>query len=296
MSLPQNHEEQYLMGDRAYREISSRLTGYPLAQQILQEVYDFYGHYLSYIESEDFTSTIFTINLQHEPIALKSAEIQLQLGTDLLAEALAHELLHLRLPMLGFPLAELIQIPFQLDYFAQDFLGMGHWVLNLIQHEINFQSFQTLGFDKNYFLCKLAEPIDYREMLFSRLPQEGYVAEVGFPWWCLEYLKYWMSARHGGSQEYMGYAQDALDWGSQLHPELRHTTAEMHRWFEKGAFKDPHQYPRQINWLLGLMRIPKFTGWVILEFSESKKPMAVRLESIGVRSDGRDRAMSVLPF
>jgi hypothetical protein len=276
MSLPEIHREQYLVGERAYREISSKLLSYPDAQRLLQEVYTFYGDRLSYTESRDFTSTIFTIYLQHEPVALKSAEIQLQLGTDLLAEPLAHELLHLRLPAFGFPLVEMVEVPLYLNGYARDFLQMGHWVVNLVQHEITFQSFISLGFDPVHFLARTDGPFDYQR--FSKPnPRNGYPEEVDFPRWCIEYLRHTFTARHGGNPEHLRYAQEALDWGSQLYPELKAVTDEMLGCFEDGAFKDPGQYPREVNSLLELMGIPKFTGWVILEFSESKNPMAVRL-------------------
>ena len=280
MSLFQGREEQYLIGDRAYREISSKLLGYPVAQKLLQEVYDFYGHYLSYIESRDFTSTIFTIHLQHDPIALESAEIQLELGADLLAEPLAHELLHLRLPTLGFPLVEMVEVPLHLNYYARDFLEMCHWVVNLVQHEINFHRFIALGFDKKYFLAKAEEPVDYGKF-FNPKSRNGYPEEVDFPRWCIEYLRHSFTARHGGNRESLRYAQDALDWGSRLYPELKQITDEINGWFEKGAFKDPRQYPQEVNSLLELMRIPKFTGWVLLEPSAPRMPVAVRLEVTG---------------
>ena len=275
-SLFQRPEDRHLIGDRACRVISSRLLGYPAAQQLLQEVHDFYGDYLSYIESRDFTSTIFTIHLQHDPVALKSAEIQLQLGADLLAEPLAHELLHLRLPAFGFPLVEMIEVPLYLNDYARDFLEMGHWVVNLVQHEITFQSFIALGFDPGHFLARAEEPIDYGKF-FNPKPWNGYPEEVDFPRWCIEYLRHAFTARHGGSREHLQYAQDALNWGSRLYPELRRTTDEINGWFESGVFKDPHQYPREVNLLLELMWIPQFTAWVNLEFSEFKEPMAVRL-------------------
>ena len=295
MSLFQRQPKRHLIGGSAHREISSKLWGYPAAQQLCREVYLFYGNYLSYIDSWDFSSTTFAINLQHDPIALKSAEIKLQLGTDRVAEALAHELLHLRLPMLGFPLGELVWIPLQLDHYAQDFLGMSQWVLNLVQHEIIFRSFTALGFDQKYFLAALVKPIDYRK-LFDRKSQSGYAREVDFPRWCIAYLGNLFSARHGGNEDCMRYAQEALDWGSLLHPELKRVTVAISRWFEKGAFKDPRQYPRQVNLLLELMGIPKYNGWVILEFSESQKPIAFRLETIVAGSDGLDKAISILPF
>ena len=280
--MSENRPEQYLFGDRAYREISSKLLGYPVAQQLLQEVYGFYGHYLSYSESPDFASTIFTIYLQHEPLALKSAEIQLQSGTDLLAESLAHELLHLRLPMLGFPLVEMVEVPLYLNDYARDFLEMGHWVVNLVQHEINFRSFISLGFDPGRFLSRSEEPIDYQRF-FDLKFHDGCAEEVDFPRWCIECLRHMFTARHGGSVEHSTYARDALYWGARLYPELIPATDTIEKWFEKGAFKDPGQYPREVNCLLGLMGIPQFTGWVLLQPSAPRMPVAVRLESMNAR-------------
>ena len=295
MLLFQRQQKQHLVGASAHREILSKLGGYPSAQQLSREVYRFYGDSLSFIESSDFSCTAFALNLQHEPIALKSAEIKLQLGTGRVAEALAHELLHLRLPMLGFPLGESVWIPLQLDHYVANFLGMSQWVLNLVQHEINFQSFIELGFDKKHFLSKPVKPINYRKR-FSRRPQNGPVEEIDFPRWCIAYLGHLFTARHGGNEDSMGYAQEALDWGSRLHAELKRISDAINNWFALGAFKDPCQYPRQVNRLLELMRIPQYTGWVILEFSEAQKPVAVRLEDIGVCYDGLDVTFSALPF
>jgi len=277
------------IGGNAHREISSRLRGYPAAQRLSQEVYEFYGNSLSYIESREFTSTIYALHLQHDPIALKSAEIQLQLGTDRIAESLAHELLHLRMPMVGFPLGELVEIPFQLDRYAQFILGMCHWVVNIVHHEIFFQRFIALGFDKKRFLAKPAMQIDYGNLVKGR-PDKVHTEKAGFPRWCIEYVSHWVTARHSGSGNYLRYAQDALDRGSQLHPELKQTAGEIGRWFEAGTFKDPRQYPRQVNLLLNLMRIPRFTGWVILELSEPGKPRAVRLDTDGIRTGILDKA------
>ena len=184
--------------------------------------------------------------------------------------------------MLGFPLVEMVEVPLHLDPYARDFLEMGHWVVNLVQHEINFHTFIALGFDKKHFLAQAGELIDY-EKFFDPKSQNEYPEEVDFPRWCIEYLRHSFTARHGGSKECLRYAQDALDWGSRLYPELKQITDEINGWFANGAFKDPRQYPREVNSLLGLMRIPKFSGWVILAFSDSKKPMAVRLSNEGGR-------------
>ena len=269
--------DRIFLGFEAQHKIFQRLSGFPLAQQLSREVYDFYGNHLVYIESTNFSSTIFTLRLHHQPLLLKSAEIHLQLGTNRTAEALAHELLHLHLFILGFPLGEIVQIPFPFDHYAQEFLGMCHWVLNLIQHELNYQSFVALGFDKNHFLGRSDDPIDYRKRLSPEY-QNGYPAQVDFPRWCMDYLRHFFVARHGGDENSLDLAQDVLTWGSRLYPQLRQVIAEIRKWFEIGAFKVPSQYPNQVNFLLELMGIPKFIGWARLELSYQKTPVAVRLE------------------
>jgi hypothetical protein len=264
-------------GVEAQHEICQRLYSFPLAQQLSCDVYDFYGDHLVLIESSNFPSTIFTLRIQHQPILLESAEIQLQLGTDRVGEALAHELLHLQLFILGFPLGEMVQIPLPLAPYAGDLIGMCHWVLNLVQHEINYQNFIALGFDKNHFLVKSNEVIDYQKRFSSEF-QNRIPAQVEFPRWCIEYLRHFSTAVHGGGRESLDKAQDALVWGSRLYPHLRVIAVEIRKWFEMGAFKDPSQYPLQVNALLGLMTIPKFTGWARVELSHLKKPIAVRLD------------------
>jgi hypothetical protein len=272
-----NPAEHSFLGSEAQREICGRLSGYPLAQQLSRDIHNFYGDHLHFVESRNFTSTLFTIRLQHQPIALKSAEIRLQSETDRVAEALAHELLHLRLFSLGFPLGEFIQIPVAFDPYAREFIGMCHWVLNAVQHEMNYQNFIALGFDKNHFLVRSNAVMNYRERFRPEL-HNSVPAQVEFPRWCIEYLSHFSTARHGGGGESLDQAQDALFWGSRLYPRLRVVTAEIRKWFEEGLFKEPAKYPGQVNFLLELMGIPKFTGWARIELSHQKKPMAVRLE------------------
>jgi hypothetical protein len=274
-SPPLRPAEHTFLGAEAQHEIFKRLSGFPRAQQLSREIYAFYGEYLGFIESKSFTSSIFTIRLQHQPIALESAEIQLQSATGRATEALAHELLHLRLFMLGFPLGEIVQIPFPFIPYARDLIGMCHWVLNMVQHEMNYPAFRALGFDKNHFIERSDEVIDYQRPL---RPGSQAPARLDFPRWCIEYLRHFSTARHGGGEKHLDLAQDALAFGSRLYPRLRLVTAEIKKWFETGVFNDPAKYPSQVNFLLELMGIPKFTGWARIGLSDIKKPMAVRLE------------------
>jgi hypothetical protein len=284
-----------LTGDSAYRRIFSQLRGFPAAQQLSQDVYDFYGNCLSYTESSDFTSTLYVIQLLHDPIALQSADIQLQLGTGRTVEALTHELLHLSLPMLGFPLGELVTVPLHFDHYAHLLLGRCNWIVNVVQHEINFQTFAALGFNKQDFLAKRVIPRADRKLLKST-SENNHIGGGDFSRWCMEYIGHWLNARHGGGNDHLLCAQDTLHRGSRVHPELKQTVAEIDQWFEAGAFKDPDQYPRQMNLLLELMRIPKYTGWVILKRCEAGKTIAVRLDAKEICSasckDCKDRSFT----
>ena len=120
--------------------------------------------------------------------------------------------------------------------------------------------------------------MDYRKRLKSNC-RNLHADDVDFSGWCIEYIRHLFSARHGGSKDHLRSPQDALIWGSRLHPELKQTAAQIDGWIETGAFKDPDQYPRQVNVLLELMRIPKYTGWVILMHCEAGKTIAVRLDA-----------------
>jgi hypothetical protein len=183
--------------------------------------------------------------------------------------------------MLGFPLGELVKVPLHLDPYAQVFLSMCNWVVNIVHHEINFQGFMALGFDAKDFLARDVTSMGYRNS-FGSSSQDGAAGEVDFSWWCMEYVRHLVSARHGGGQDHLRHAQAALHQGSRFHAELKQTAAEMERWLETGAFRDPDQYPRQVNLLLDFMRIPPFTGWVTLKASEQHRPVAARLDPGGI--------------
>jgi hypothetical protein len=271
--------EKEFIGEEAHREICSKLSARPPAQELAAEVYGFYGNYLRLIESRRFSSTIYTVRLQHEPLALQSAEIQLRLGTDRAPEALAHELLHLRLFTLGFPLGEIIEIPFPFACYSREYIGLCHWALNLVQHEINYDDFVALGFDRNNFLVRSDEDIGSGQRVKPG-GQNGYPCEIDFTLWCFEYLRHFFSARHGGGGDSLRQARQALDLGCRLYPELGEVATEIILWFDIGAYKDPCHYLDQINISFDLMRIPRFTGWAKLELSRPKKPTAVRFVAL----------------
>ena len=265
-----------LWGDTAAKPITERLRGAPGACALASEVIAFYGDCLWYQESSLLPSSLFEIRLQHHPIGLKYARIGLRLGTDRTAEALSHELLHLRLGMLGYPMGELVRIPHKMVSYADHFMGMHAIVGNLLHHELMFETFLDLGFKEDRFLAPEPAP-DYAALTPKLLLSRGYATELGFPWWCLEYFRHWVSMRHGDGVRSGVYADNAIRWASCLHPEIAEAADGMRRIVESGTLRDVGEYPHLVNRLLKLMGIPTYTRWVKLNAGRYGLPMAVKV-------------------
>jgi hypothetical protein len=261
-------------GRAAQDAIFSRLGTRRKALNLAAEVSDFYGEYLRYHEDSDFASSRYTINLRHEPIALRYARVQLQLGTQRTIEALTHELLHLRLSMGDYLIGERIWIPYQLSCYAGQFIGMHSIVGNLIQHELMFDRFLELGFGRSGFIAHSPLTLDYRSLAQRATPFMGYVEEIGFPWWCVEFFRHWLSERHGGGAESSAYADSALYWGSGVHPELPETANRIRELIDSREIRDAKLFPYRVNALLELMRLPKYTKWATITTDSNGKPTA----------------------
>jgi hypothetical protein len=265
-----------LRGDAAAGRIMERLSDTPKARAMASEVISFYGDRLRYQESPVLPSSLFEIRLQHYPIGLECARIGLRLGTGRTAEALSHELLHLRLAMLGYPMGELVRIPRGMIPYADHLMGMHAIVGNLLHHELIFEAFLDLGFKEDQFLSPESPP-DY-EALIPRLLLfwGGYAAELEFPWWCVEYFGHWLSMRHGHKKRSGIYADDAIRWASRHHPEIAEVTDGMRKIVESGKLRDVGEYPHLVNRLLKLMRIPRYTRWVNIIPGRHGLPTAVK--------------------
>ncbi|MCW5784038.1 MAG: hypothetical protein KIT39_12065 [Nitrospirales bacterium] len=268
-----------IRGGNAYQAILSKLRENPLAQKMAKGVYEFYGDFLTYAESQEALSSKFRFDIQHEPIiSFKTASILLRLGTGREAEALVHELLHLQLPIQGFSLIEGAEISDEIpEESSKAFVDMYGPIQNLVHHEINIGNFKALGYLKRDFLGSASPPpFDYKRKVLNTLPH-SYDWHIGFSWWCLEYFRHWISLRHGRSLEVNNHAKDALQWGSEVHPTLKQAAEGMMEWVKFGEFKNSSQYVDQVNNLLEIMKIPKVTKWVLLECPNPQRPIAKRL-------------------
>lgn len=271
--------KEIINGEHAYKQILSKLYGNPLAQGLVKKVYKFYGNFLNYSESQDALTSKYSFDFQHEPsIFFESAHILLKLNTGREPEALTHELLHLDIPIRGYPLIEGTNSDEISDEILNKYSDFYPKVENLIHHELNIESFKEIGYARKHFLGSLSSPNrDYKSMALNPLPEKLYDYEFGFSWWCLEYFRHWISIRHGNSLEVKKYAEDALHWGCQIHPKLGHAVEDMMNWVKIGEYKNPDRYPYQINTLMEIMKVPKITFFACLEKAEPQKPFSKRL-------------------
>jgi hypothetical protein len=278
VSKRENHEYQ---GRAAKKVILSRLVNWPKAQSLAAQICDFYGDCLRYYEDSTLDASYYQIELQHDPVALQYVRIELQLGTSRTAEALCHELLHLNTRVLGYPIGEKFLIPYELAQYAHAITGIYPKIGNLLEHELILGKFMDLGFDKCNFLGCISPPPDYKKLATLALNSVSYRKQVGFPWWCLEYLRHWVSTRHWIGDEPATYADYALFWGSRVHPAMRATAQNIRELIESGALSNSEQYHHHVNTLLEFMKIPRFTEWAFIKTGNNRAPMATRFTRKG---------------
>ncbi len=284
--ISRQEEHHVYQGKEAKKAILNRLAGWPKAGVLATEICDFYGDCLHYNENSFFESSQYQIKMQHDPIAIQCARIELQLGTSRTAEALCHELLHLNTRICGYPFGEKFFIPYELSPYASAITGLYPKIGNLLEHELFLEEFLNLGFDKNNFLGSISPPPDYEKLASAALNSRFYRKEIGFSWWCLEYFRHWVSTRHWIGDEPGIYADYALFWGSRVHHSMRRTAKQIMELIESGALLDKRRHHHYVNRLLELMRIPKFTEWAFIRNNSSHGPLAFRMtEKVNLKPD-----------
>jgi hypothetical protein len=269
-----NGECHQYQGKAAKVAVLNRFVNWPKARMLAAEICDFYGDYLQYHESSALESSNYQIKLQHEPIALQYARVELQLDTPRMAEALMHELLHLSIRMQGYPIGEKFSIPYGLTQYTGTIIDFYPRIGNLLEHELIIEAFLGVGFKKKNFLGCLSPAPDYQKLVSMALPSLGYNEQIGFSWWCLEYFRHWISIRHWVGDEAQIGADNAFYWGSKVHPEIKVIAPKIRGLVESGALTDIKNHHRHVNTLLTLMRIPVFTDWATIQPSSEGRPVA----------------------
>lgn len=255
--------------DGARQQILSRLHGNSRAQRLAEAVSAFYGDRLQYIEREDVKNSSYGFSFERPPsVRVDAATITVRLGTDRLPEALVHELLHLELPTLGFPVTEGFEVPDPLEDLWEHFAETLDKTGNLVQHDINIARFLELGFDRAKFLGEIAGP---------PVAAGPYAGALEIPFWSLEYFRQWISTRHIHDPRLAQYARLALERGSTRDSALRDRAVKMQNWVQNGLFSDPANYARQFDHLIALMEVPVTIKWVRIARGASGAPELIRV-------------------
>jgi len=267
-------------GQNAYKKILYKLRGNSLAKKLAADVFSFYGESLIYSESRETLINPYYFDIEFEPkLLFRAVRISLKLGTGQEKEDLAHALLYVQLPMLGFLASHTVDIPDGMHEESKKFFISSYpRIRNLIFNEIIINKFKDLGYRKHRFFKELTPPIsDYKAKVLLTSPQNA-DWQSSFSWWCLEYFGLWVTSRHGQSLKLQSSANEALKWGSELHPMLMEAAERMREWVMLGEYKNPDQYISQVNNLLEIMKIPKVINWLLLENSTSQQPTARIIE------------------
>lgn len=268
---------QHFRSDEAEKEMLRILKDNESAQGLAREVASFYGEYLKLYKDSSYPLSRFSIEWGHDPVKLQSVTIQLQSGTNRTVEALTHELLHLRLPIQGFPSCEQVRVPDELSAYVDGFIETIDKIGNLIGHELIYQQFVEFGFNGSDFMHQPSHTPDYEKLVNDVTLSQMRQNPINFPDWCLEFFRHWVSSRHGCSPDTLRNAERAEQCGLKVHSDLPDALNKIREWTLRGEFKSPDKYQIEMNKLLSIMKLPKITGWAALKLNESGKLIAVNL-------------------
>jgi len=274
---PSRRIHRHIKGLDAEKEMLRILKENVAAQNLAKEVASFYGDNFRFYKDTSYSKSRYTIAWDHEPVKLRFVAIHLQIGTNRIAEALTHELLHLRLLIQGFPSCEKVFVSDEQNEYAKDFIDTIDKIGNLVDHELIYHQFLEIGFEDSNFLGPSSPVPNYEKLIEDVISFQKQPTPVNFPWWCLEYYRHWVSARHGLSQDTLCHAESAEHLGSKIHSDLPEALNMMRDWTLKGEFRDTDKYPIEMNRLLSIMKLPQVTGWAALRIKEPGKFIAVNL-------------------
>jgi len=234
-------------------KVISLLTRYPLVVRLYEQVREFFGDRLSLEGRIDRKHSGFIVTPSNNPPGFHSASIRLVTTSGNIPAAIAHELLHGKLVMDGFcVLGDLL--PHSLEVIGPRKNCLNAW--NAIQHEIFFDEFLSLGFDRNEFIqltSALSNPEEETRELV-RLRNEGVPMRLLRPIWWGNFFRNLISSRHVADASLVaeGYTQ----LGPSVFPEFAEDCSRIMRWISCGDFRSPERAARALNELLPILGLP----------------------------------------
>jgi hypothetical protein len=223
-----------------------------------------------------FYGASFRINLHNEPdgvshfaietggpsLKFEGAIIDLNTTTDRVKAAAMHELLHLSLPIRGFPAVNAMTVtPSATQTVYDDDIRQLDEVLrktvNIVQHDIFVEEFVASGLPLQQFLAPRSIQPKYASHVRENrgkelIPNRAWLA---YSWWLYEYLNNYISIRHGDKRAGR-YAGRTIKFGSQLLPDFGQKAAQIRAWVARGKHLSAETYPEAMREIFLLMDYP----------------------------------------
>lgn len=253
--------------------IRSLFRDYPLANNLLDEVIQFYGGSLVFrraVMADDRSR--YTLNIDAQHLKFNGAIINLDTSTDRQAAAACHELLHLQLPIRKFPRIRSLNLTSIQEAVSLRIISAQITATNVVDHDIFKEDFVRLGLPLGQFLLASPENINYKSVARGARDQTipPQLNFVNWNWWCIEYLRHYMSMTHGLKQS-ESLVDKVSQWGVKAVPGFKSGMARIREWISEGQHRQPTTYATAIKKLFEIIQIPRISSFCSLELDDNKQ-------------------------
>ena len=240
---------------------------------LLDEIRRFYGKSLQLqtLAAANGQSR-YQINLKTETNTFESAMIDLNTDGNCIAAAAAHELLHLRQPIKGFPRVRSLSLN-ALHSRQTPLLTVSlDTIINLLDHDIFVTDFIALGYPLDSFIVPSAAKIGLHEreakkfLKIHRATPQALLWPF-YIWWSIEYFRHFISIEHG-VRDAQKLANNVLIWGGKALPEFSSVAKKIRAWIALGEHRDPESYVSALQQLLALTQMPRASSFAMIRSAD----------------------------
>jgi hypothetical protein len=260
------------------------LADYPAGLALFHDLQRFYGTSLRLTggETQKGTSTYRIDAGQSSPV-FREASITLNTTGNRVPAAAIHEMLHLRQPLKGFPLARTLELSVYQQGAASDIENTLTRTTNVVDHDIFAHDFIAMGFPIESFLMQGRLQFDVYKNQSKKLIKRRHSIDDAFMWtfynwWSLEYLRHFISIEHGTLKSQQ-LATNVELWGVRALPDFGDIAHRIRRWVSIGRHRGAKSYQSALDELLALMRMPPISSFSLLSSSGDGGPPAVTVVS-----------------
>jgi hypothetical protein len=211
----------------------------------------------------------YQINLHNETNTFQSAIIDLNTRGARISAAAAHELLHLRQPIKGFPRVRSLSLNALHGRQISLITVSLDTIVNLLDHDIFVTDFVTLGYPIGSFIMPSATKVGLHEREAKRFLKVHRTTPQVFlwpfyVWWSIEYFRHVISIEHG-VQEAQKIANNVLIWGNRALPDFDDLAKKIRAWIALGKHRDPKSYVSAVQDFLALVQMPRASSFAMIK-------------------------------